>query len=51
MILVSYYLLVNDISVEGVEVFLVPELSMAEYNLGSDDCKDEDDARDDCYPH
>ena len=47
IVLVSRCVLIDGISVEDIEVFLVPEVSVAEYNSGSDDCEDEDDAGED----
>ena len=44
VVLVSCCLLVDSVPVEDVDVLLVPELSVAEYNSGSDDCEDEGDA-------
>ena len=44
IVLVSCCLLVDSVPVKDVDLFLVPELSVVEYNSGNDDCEDENDA-------
>ena len=44
MVLIFRCVFVNGIPVEDIDVFLIPEVPVAEYNSGCDDCEGEDNA-------